>query len=225
MRNAVLAAIVLTAGCVLAHSLLVRAAGRGCKPPPSRALPAPSVQAAAQQQRHDRGFRLASRRVPTLARGHAPRMSPVPDDLESQAAANAAPAERMFSGGLTRNFGDVRHGTQLLHRFPITNVYAAPVTIAYLQPSCDCVAATAAKRWLQPGESTTVDVRLDAGRFSGSNEQNVRVKVAGPDFESTCKLVVSAVSQPDAASAASTKAHAALPLPASLPHLSRRRGD
>ena len=89
----------------------------------------------------------------------------------------------MFSGGLTRNFGDVRHGAQLLHRFPITNVYAAAVTIAYLQPSCDCVAATAAKRWLQPGESTTVDVRLDAGRFSGSNEQNVRVKVAGPDFE------------------------------------------
>ena len=121
MRNAVLAAIVLTAGCVLAHSLLVLAAG-GCKPPPSRALPAASVQAAAVRQRHDPAFRLASRRVPTLARGHAPRMSPVPDDLESQAAATSAPAERMFSGGLTRNFGDVRHGTRLLHRFPITNV-------------------------------------------------------------------------------------------------------
>ena len=139
------------------------------------------------------------------------------------------------------------------------------MTIAYLQPSCDCVAATAAKRRLQPGESTTVDVRLDAGRFSGSNEQNVRVKVAGPDFESTCKLVVSAVSQPDAAPAAmrrlTTHSRFQLPYPilaaggakgwhvpdaakgvvfpaatpfaalrdvppnASLPHLSRRRGD
>jgi hypothetical protein len=225
MRNAVLAAIVLTAGCVLAHSLLMRANARGCKPPPSRALPAPSVQVAAVQHRHDRGFRLVLRRTPTLARGHAPRLIPVPDDLETQAAANSAAAERMFSGGLTRNFGDVRQGTQLLHRFPITNVYSAPVTIAYLQPSCDCVTAAAAKLSLQPGESTTVDVRLDAGRFSGSNEQNVRVKVAGPDFESTCKLVVSAVSQPDAAPAASAKAHAPLPLPASLPHLSRVRGD
>jgi hypothetical protein len=106
-------------------------------------------------------------------------------------------AEKMFPNGLTKDFGAVAQGTKLLHRFPVSNIHAAPVTIAYLQPSCGCLTATAAKRALQPGESTTIDVRMDAGDFTGRNTQNVRVKIVGPDFVSTCKLVVSAVSQAD----------------------------
>jgi hypothetical protein len=121
----------------------------------------------------------------------------VPADRESPAAGNAGAAEKLFAGSLTRDFGDVAHGTRLLHRFAMANVYSAPVTIAYLQPSCDCVTATAAKSTLQPGERATIDVRLEAGHFAGPDMQNVRVKVTGPGFESTCKLVVSAVIQPD----------------------------
>ncbi len=114
------------------------------------------------------------------------------------AAETAAAAAQMFPGGLARDFGAVPHGTQLLHRFPIINVHAAAVTIAYLQTSCDCIRATAAKRVLQPRESATIDVCLDTRRFTGAAMQNVRVKVVGPDFVSTCKLVVSAVSEADA---------------------------
>ncbi len=38
---------------------------------------------------------------------------------------------------------------------------------------------------------------MDTHRFTGQEFQNVRVKIAGPDFESTCKLEVSAISQTD----------------------------
>jgi Protein of unknown function (DUF1573) len=109
-------------------------------------------------------------------------------------------AEKMFLGGLSNDFGAVAHDAQPIHHFPITNIYTAPLAIAYLQPSCRCIAATAAERILQPGESSTIDVQLDARRFTGPNTQTVRVKIVGDNFVSTCKLVVSAVSRPDGAS-------------------------
>jgi hypothetical protein len=102
-------------------------------------------------------------------------------------------AEKMFPDGLVKDFGDVPHGAQLLHRFPITNTRAEPIQIAYLKGGCDCVTAQATKRILQPGESTTIEVRLDGRRFSGAIMETVRVKVVGSEFESACKLVVYAV--------------------------------
>ena len=101
----------------------------------------------------------------------------------------------MFPAGLTKDFGPVPYGSQLLHRFPITNDRTFPIEISYLQGSCNCVTAQAVKRIRQPGESTTIDVRLDGRRFTGSVMEMVRVKVVGPDFESACKIVVTADSQ------------------------------
>ena len=107
-------------------------------------------------------------------------------------------AEKMFVSGVRKDFGAVTHGAQLIHRFPITNIYATPLAIAYLQASCRCVSATVAQHVLQPGESTTIDVRIDAGRFTGPNTETVRVKIVGDGFVSTCKLMVSADSKSDA---------------------------
>jgi hypothetical protein len=122
----------------------------------------------------------------------APLPSAVPCNAESKGA-----AEKMFPAGLSKDFGAVSQGTQLLHHFPVVNVHAVPMTIAYLQPSCGCVTATAPRRVLRPSESTTIDVCMDTRDFMGSNTQNVRVKVTGPDLVSTCKLMLSAVSQVD----------------------------
>jgi hypothetical protein len=193
MRHETLATIVLT--------LLGMTAAAGL------AWLSPGAPAHAQQRKdyHYRRSRLVMRDGQAPVRAGAPRVrrpapaSPMPD--------RPGAAEKMVCGGLTRDFGEVPPGTQLLHRFPIVNVYSAPMTIAYLQTSCDCVTATVGKRTLEPGESTTIDVRLDAGHFSGENMQNVRVKVAGPDFESVCKLVVSAVSRADAPPGACATAH------------------
>ena len=85
----------------------------------------------------------------------------------------------MFSG-LSRGLWRVPFGTQLLHRFEITNIYAAPVEITGLRVGCCCVTATPGKRILQPGESTTINVALDTRQFTGPNTQTVRVGV-GPN--------------------------------------------
>jgi hypothetical protein len=106
------------------------------------------------------------------------------------------PAERLFTAGLSKDFGAVPFGTRLLHRFAMTNIYAAPLEITGLRVGCGCVTATPGKRVLQPGESTTIDVALDTRGFTGPNTQTVRVAV-GPNPRSACVLKVSAVSQTD----------------------------
>jgi hypothetical protein len=105
-------------------------------------------------------------------------------------------AERMFTAGLSKDFGAVPFGTELFHRFAITNIYAAPVEITGLRVGCGCVTATPGKRILQPGQSTTIDVTLDTRAFTGPNTQTVRVGF-GQNPGSSCLLKVSAVSQTD----------------------------
>jgi hypothetical protein len=159
------------------------------------AMLAASVSSGVRQYNDYRRFRLAPRDGSPPVCADRPRTKPAAPAPARFAAVTRNAAEKMFPSGVTKDFGTVLHGTQLFHRFPITNIHAVPVTIAYLEVSCDCVTATTANRLLQPHESSTIDVALDAGHFAGENMQTVRVKVTGPDFESTCKLVVSAVSE------------------------------
>ncbi len=102
----------------------------------------------------------------------------------------------MFTAGLAKDFGEVPFGTQLLHRFEITNIYAEPVQITGLRTSCGCVTATPEQRLLEPGECTTINVAFDTREFTGPNTQTVKVAI-GPNPQSRCKITVSAVSQTD----------------------------
>ena len=115
--------------------------------------------------------------------------------------ASAAPAqgwaEKMFKdGNLVHDFGTVPHGAQLFHRFTVTNIYAVRMEITQIVPGCGCVTATVAKRVLEPRESTTLDIQMDARKFTGPKKVDIRVTV-GPDFVSTAELHVTANSRGD----------------------------
>jgi hypothetical protein len=117
-------------------------------------------------------------------------------------AATAAPAEdgwaaKMFKkDGTTHDFGNVPRGTQLFHRFTITNIYAVRMEITDIHVGCNCVTATASKRVLEPHETATIDVNMDAKRFTGEKTVVVKVTV-GPEFVSTAELKVTANSRTD----------------------------
>ena len=115
-------------------------------------------------------------------------------------AAAAAPAQnwadKMFTDGVNHDFGVVPHGAQLFHRFAIKNIYAVRMEITTITPGCGCVTATAPKRVLDPNEETTLDVSMDARRFTGPKAVIVRVTV-GPTFTSSADVKVSAVSRAD----------------------------
>ncbi len=105
-------------------------------------------------------------------------------------------AEKMFKEGLTRDFGSVPRGAQLLHRFPITNIYAVRMEITGIAPGCSCVTATASKRVLEPRETAYIDINMDARRFTGPKSVAVRVTV-GPEYISSAEIRVSANSRAD----------------------------
>src|SRR5207244_2165563 len=83
-----------------------------------------------------------------------------------------------------------------VHRFPVTNIYAVPMTITDIKSGCGCVTASAGKMVLAARESTTIEVRMDARRFTGAKTVGVRVSV-GPDFVSSAELRVTANSRAD----------------------------
>jgi hypothetical protein len=112
------------------------------------------------------------------------------------ATAQSPWAEKMFKDGLNHDFGSVPRGAQLAHRFVITNIYAVRMEITSLKSGCGCVTATAAKRVLEPRESTTIDVNMDARRFTGSKAVGITITV-GPDYISSAQLRVSANSRAD----------------------------
>jgi hypothetical protein len=105
-------------------------------------------------------------------------------------------AEKMFKDGLTHDFGVVPHGAQLFHRFTITNIYAVRMEIIGLTSGCSCVSANAVKRVLEPRESTTIDINMDARRFTGPKSVAIRLTV-GPEFTSSAELKVTANSRAD----------------------------
>src|SRR5436305_1628825 len=116
------------------------------------------------------------------------------------AAATAAPAqnwaEKMFPDGIEHDFGVVPHGAQLFHQFTLTNLYAVRMEITSITPGCGCVTATATKRVLEPRETATLDVNMDARRFTGPKSVIIRVSV-GPEFTSSADVKVTANSRAD----------------------------
>src|SRR6185295_14757121 len=77
-------------------------------------------------------------------------------------------AQKMFKGKTTHDFGTVPRGAQLKVDFPITNIYAVPMEITEIKPSCGCVTAVPTKKVLASRETGTIEVRMDGRRFSGT---------------------------------------------------------
>jgi hypothetical protein len=110
-------------------------------------------------------------------------------------------ANKLFSKKaevVTHDFGSVAHGAQLYHSFEMTNVWAVPIEIMKTpcRVSCGCVTAKAKKTVLQPRESTTLEVTMDARRFTGPKTVSIYVDI-GPQYVNTATVKVSANSRAD----------------------------
>ena len=107
-------------------------------------------------------------------------------------------ADKLFSGEVTHDFGTVARGAQLKHSFKVTNIYKVPLEITEVRVSCGCVRAEASAKILQPNESATLNITMDARQFVGSKTVRVYFTV-GPKFISTTTLTVSANARGDIA--------------------------
>jgi hypothetical protein len=111
-------------------------------------------------------------------------------------AQNSSWADKMFKGATTHDFGSVPRGAQLFHRFTITNIYAVRLEILNVRSSCGCATVTPSTRALEPRQTGTIEVSMDARRFTGPKTVSVYITV-GPEFTSTATLQLSANSRAD----------------------------
>jgi hypothetical protein len=112
------------------------------------------------------------------------------------AFAQQAWADKMFKGGTAHDFGNVPRGTQLFHRFKMTNIYDETLEIMHVRTSCGCVTPTATVKALKRYETGFIEVNMDAYKFTGPRTVTIQVDV-GPRYISTATLRVSANSRAD----------------------------
>jgi hypothetical protein len=105
-------------------------------------------------------------------------------------------ADKMFGGTTSHDFGSVPRGAQLFHRFTITNIYAVPLEIVSTRASCGCATVTPSANVLQPRDKASIDVTMDARRFTGPKTVSIYITV-GPEYTSTATLQISANSRAD----------------------------
>ena len=74
------------------------------------------------------------------------------------------------------DFGDVFRGTQLTHRFRLTNSGPGPLTIQGVHSACNCTAVEVERgRKYEPGETGFIEVTLDTSDFAGNIVKTVTV--------------------------------------------------
>jgi hypothetical protein len=105
-------------------------------------------------------------------------------------------AQKIFFGVTSHDFGTCPHGAQLKYRFKMKNIYAVPLDITTIRPSCSCLTYTASSMRLQPQEEGFIDINMDATRFKGPKTVYLNVSV-GPQFISTAVFQISANARPD----------------------------
>jgi hypothetical protein len=108
-------------------------------------------------------------------------------------------ANNMFKDGLTHDFGNVPHGSQLYHRFVITNIYAVPLKIIGLRTSCNvCSTVSSSTETIKPKETGWVDVFMDARKFTAQKNITVFVTVGNSaDYISVAEIKITANSRTD----------------------------
>jgi hypothetical protein len=97
---------------------------------------------------------------------------------------------------ITHDFGTVPHGTILVHKLTITNIYDVPMQVIDIRKSCTCLEATPPQQVLQPHDTAELTLVMNAGKFSGANTQSFFVTF-GPQYVSTAVIRVSANSRSD----------------------------
>jgi hypothetical protein len=105
-------------------------------------------------------------------------------------------ADKLFGKDLAHDFGNVPRGAVLSYKFTLTNIYAVPLQITGTRVSCGCVTVTPEAMNIPARGTTTVDITMDARRFTGPKTVSIYVTV-GPQFTSTATLQVSANSRAD----------------------------
>ncbi len=108
-----------------------------------------------------------------------------------------APAEKSLGdnsnkgSSYLKDFGIVKAGEVVKHSFIVRNNSQRVLRIRNVSTSCGCTVSEVKNKFLNPGESTFVDVKFDSRGYSGMVRQFVYVSTDSLD-ESLIKFIIEA---------------------------------
>lgn len=82
---------------------------------------------------------------------------------------------RMVFAGVNYNFGEVRTGQEVAHRFPFTNEGAVPLLITQARSSCGCTVSEYPETPIAPGDSGEISVVFNTKNKSGGQRKAVTI--------------------------------------------------
>lgn len=80
------------------------------------------------------------------------------------------------------DFGVIATGSEAKKLVQIKNIYDQPVHISSVSTTCGCSAATAGKQTLEPGETSSVEVKMNTSKFRQRKDSNLIIKFDRPRF-------------------------------------------
>ena len=103
----------------------------------------------------------------------------------AQGQDNVQWAEKLFDGFetkgpsvLTKDFGTVAKGGQLLDTFKMTNPYAVPLQI-FTEVECSCVTVTPKNLVIQPKQQADLNISMDTHNFRDNKLVHIKVTAVG----------------------------------------------
>jgi hypothetical protein len=80
------------------------------------------------------------------------------------------------------NFGNVAHGSQIRHSFPVVNRSNFEVHIADWKTKCGCTNVKVGARIIPPGTQTTIEATIDTTRFHGRKDSGLTLVIDRPTY-------------------------------------------
>jgi len=103
---------------------------------------------------------------------------------------------RPLSTSTRKDFGSVPRGVLCRHQFTIQNPFDRPMKIASIRSSCVCATASVDKREVPPGQSASLNVTVDTGKYVGHRIFSIFVLLEEPVVQEL-QFVVQALSRED----------------------------
>lgn len=95
---------------------------------------------------------------------------------EMAAAAQAAgPVTSLALSEDAYNFGDIKKGESVEHKYEVTNTGSNPLIISSVKPGCGCTAPDYTKEPIMPGKKGTITLKFDSSNFDGPIQKQAEV--------------------------------------------------
>ena len=106
---------------------------------------------------------------------HCAKLQAQEIDFDQQAAAskNAAAPKFKFINGEVFQFGKLKQGQKVSHKFEFINVGKEDLKIVYVNPSCGCTVADWPKTPIGPGKKAIISVTFDSKEQFGMISKEV----------------------------------------------------